>query len=136
MKRKLFRKTTDRVTATKNVTARKTARRFPVFNLLLTIFLWAALVAFFYSGRLLRPQPLVAGQQAPETIAASVDFRAENLATTQTRQRAAADAVLPVFSIDTSAIEDARLILTTNQLMEIIPENKQISVWSCNSDDG
>ena len=128
MKRKLFRKTTDRVTATKNVTARKTARRFPVFNLLLTIFLWAALVAFFYSGRLLRPQPLVAGQQAPETIAASVDFRAENLATTQTRQRAAADAVLPVFSIDTSAIEDARLILTTNQLMEIIPENKQISV--------
>ena len=128
MKRKLFRKTTDRVTATKNVTARKTARRFPFFNLLLTIFLWVALVVFFYSGRLLRPQPLVTGQQAPETIAASVDFRAENLAATQTRQRAAADAVLPVFSIDTSAIEDARLILTTNQLMEIIPENKQIDV--------
>ena len=128
MKRKLFRKTTDRVTATKNVGARKAAGRFPVFNLLMMLLLWAALVVFFYSGRMLRPQPLVLGQKAPETIAASVDFRAENIAATQTGQRIAADAVLPVFSIDTSTIENARLVLTTNQLMEIIPADKLADV--------
>jgi len=128
LKRKLFRKTTDRVTATKNVGARKAAGRFPVFNLLMMLLLWAALVVFFYSGRMLRPQPLVLGQKAPETIAASVDFRAENIAATQTGQRIAADAVLPVFSIDTSTIENARLVLTTNQLMEIIPADKLADV--------
>ena len=128
MKRKFFRKKINRVAATRDVTARKAARRFPLFNLLLAVVLWVALVVFFYSGRLLRPQPLTAGQQSPFTITADIDFRAENLAATQAGQRAAGEAVLPVFSIDTSAIEDARLILTTNQLTEIIPENKQIDV--------
>ncbi len=128
MKRKLFRKKINRVAATRDVTARKAVRRFPLFNLLLAVVLWVALVVFFYSGRLLRPQPLTAGQRSPFTITADIDFRAENLVATQAGQRAAAEAVLPVFSIDTSAIEDSRLILTTNQLMEIIPENKQIDV--------
>ncbi len=121
MKRKLLKKTTGRVAATKNVTARKGSRRFSVFNLLLTIVLWAALVVFFYSGRLLRPQQLVAGQKAPGTIAASVDFRAENLAATQAKQRAAADTVLPVFTLDASALDSARLVLTTNQLAKLFP---------------
>ncbi len=128
MKRKLFRKKTNRVTATKDISGRKTARRVPLFNLLLTALFWLALVLFFYSGRLLRPQALAPGQQAPETIAASVDFRAENLAATQAGQRAAAGAVLPVFSIDTSSIENARLLLTTNQLMELIPDAGQTDV--------
>jgi len=117
----LFRKKPKRSAATKNVTARKGPRLFPVFNLLLTVLLWAALVVFFYSGRLLRPQQLVAGQQAPETIIASVDFRAETLTATQAKQRAAADTVLPVFTIDASALESARLVLTTNQLMDLFP---------------
>ncbi|MFA7256353.1 MAG: HDIG domain-containing metalloprotein [Kiritimatiellales bacterium] len=120
MKRKLFKKTTDRVAATKNVTARR-QRHFPLFNLVLTVVLWGTLVLFFYSGRLLRPQQLVAGQQAPETIAASVDFRAENIASTQVKQRAAADAVLPVFTVDVSALDSARMVLTTNQLAKLFP---------------
>lgn len=128
MKRKLFRKKTSRVATTRNVTARKTARRFSFFNLLLITVLWLALVLFFYSGRLLRPQTLVPGQKAPATIAASVDFLAENITATQTEQRRAADTVLPVFSIDTSAIENAHLVLTTNQLAELIPADKQIDV--------
>lgn len=121
MKRKLFKKTIDRLAATKNVIARKKRRRFPLFNLLLTFVLWATLVVIFYSGRLLRPQQLVSGQQAPDTIMASVDFRAENLAATQAKQRAAADAVLPVFTIDASALESARLVLTTNQMTTLFP---------------
>jgi putative nucleotidyltransferase with HDIG domain len=128
LKRKFFKKTNYRGGANKNVTVRKTARRFSFFNLLLAIVLWIALVMLFYSGRLLRPQTMVLGQKAPETVAASVDFRAENISATQAGQRAAADAVLPVFSIDTSAIENARLLLTTNQLMEIMPTDKQVDV--------
>ncbi|NOU35403.1 MAG: HDIG domain-containing protein [Kiritimatiellaceae bacterium] len=128
MKRKFFKKTNYRGTATRNITARKKVRRFSFFNLLLAVVLWLALVVFFYSGRLLRPQTLVLGQKAPETIAASVDFRAENVAATQAGQRAATDAVLPVFSIDSSAIENARLLLTTNRLTEILPTDKQVDV--------
>lgn len=128
VKRKLFRKKNNRVTATKNITAHKKARRFPLFNLLLAIVLWSALVLFFYSGRMLQPQTLVLGQKAPETMVASVDFRAENLATTQARQRAMADTILPVFSADTSVIEHARQVLTTTQLMNIIPANEKVDV--------
>lgn len=121
MKRKLLKQKTDRVAATKDLTARDRKKRLPLFNLLLAVVLWIALVLFFYSGHLLRPQQLVAGQKAPETIAASVDFRAENLAATQAKQRAAADTVLPVFTIDDSALESARAVLTTNQLAKIFP---------------
>jgi hypothetical protein len=77
---------------------------------------------------MLQPQTLVLGQKAPETIIAAVDFRAENLVITQSRQRAIADTILPVFSIDTSVIEHARKVLTTPQLMSIIPANEKADV--------
>lgn len=128
MKRKLFRKKNNRVTAARNIATHKPARHFPLFNLLLVLVLWSVLVLFFYSGRMLQPQTLVLGQKAPETIIASVDFRAENLAITRSRQRAIADTILPVFSIDTSVIEHARKVLTTPQLMSIIPANETIDV--------
>ena len=79
MKRKLFRKTINRGTATKNVTASKGLWNISVFNLLLIVFLWAALVVFFYGGRLLHPQQLTA-----------------------------ANAVLPAFTTDASALENAQ----------------------------
>ncbi len=128
MKRKLSRKKINSTAAARNVAVRKGPRHSPVFNLLLTVFLWAALVVFFYSGRLLRPQQLVADQQAPETIMASVDFRAETIAATQAKQRAAFDAVLPVFTIDASALESARLVLTTNPLTNLFPSAETIDV--------
>jgi len=128
VKRKLFRKKNNRVTAARNIATHKPARRFPLFNLLLVFGLWSGLVLFFYSGRMLQPQTLVLGQKAHETIIASVDFRAENLAITQSRQRAIADTILPVFSIDISVIEHARKVLTTPQLMSIIPANEAVDV--------
>ena len=128
MKRKLFRKKNNRVTAARNISAHKPARRFPLFNLFLAFVLWSALVLLFYSGRMLQPQTLTLGQKAPETIIASVDFRAENLATTQSRQRTIAETILPVFSIDISVIEHARQVLTTTQLMNILPANEKVDV--------
>jgi putative nucleotidyltransferase with HDIG domain len=127
VKRKFYRKTTGRATANKDVNVRKT-QRVPVFNLLLAVMFWLSLVLFFYSGRLLRPQKLAPGQQAPETVAASVEFRSENRASTEQQRRVAADAVLPVFSIDTSAIENARQVLTTNQMLNLIPAGGQTDV--------
>jgi hypothetical protein len=107
------------------VTAPGRARPFPFFNLLLTLFFWLALAVFFYSGRLMRPVQLVSGQQAPETVFAAVDFSAENMAATQQKQRLAQDSVLPVFTVDMTAIENARNVLTTNQLTQLIPGDGQ-----------
>ncbi|MDD3276046.1 MAG: HDIG domain-containing protein, partial [Kiritimatiellales bacterium] len=86
--------------------------------------------AFFYSGRLLRPQQLMVGQQAPNTIAASVDFIAENITATQAKHRAAADTVLPVFTIDASALDNARTVLSTNQLERLFPGSNVTNVQS------
>lgn len=101
-----------RVAATKDITARKKEGRFPMFNLLICILFWMVMVAVFYSGRLMRPQELALGQKAPDTIVASVDFLAESIAATELKQRAAADQVLPVFSIDTSGLMRARQALS------------------------
>lgn len=105
-------KVKERVAATKDVTAHKKRRRPPMFNLLITIFCWLAITTLFYSGRLVRPQKLILGQQAPETIVASVDFNAETLSATQIQQREQAGQVLPVFTVDRSGLEHADQALT------------------------
>lgn len=112
MKRKLSgKKTKNRVAATKDVTARKERPKLPVFNLLVTILVWLAVVVLFYSGRLLRPQELVLGQQAPQTIVASVDFNAETISATKIKQQEQAEKVLPVFTISREGLENAKLAL-------------------------
>jgi len=113
VKRNLFRKKVkNRVAATKDLTPRKKRPTFPLFNLMVVLTLWLGIVVLFYSGRLLRPQDLVLGQQAPETIVASVDFSAETLAATELQRRARSAEILPVFHIDTSEIHRARQALS------------------------
>ena len=97
----------ERVAATKDVTARNRRAQLPVFNLLVTVLCWLAVVTLFYSGRLVRPQKLVLGQQAPETVVASVDFNAETISATQLKQSEQAEQVLPVFTVDRSALQEA-----------------------------
>lgn len=113
MKRKRpAKKGKERVAATKDVTARKHRQRLPVFNLLVAILCWLAVVLLFYSGRLVSPQKLILGQQAPETIVASVDFNAETLSATQIKQREFIEQVLPVFTVDASGIPRAEQALS------------------------
>lgn len=113
MKRKnTGKKVKNRVAATKDVTARKSKPRFPVFNLLVTILVWLTVVVLFYSGHLIRPQKLVLGQKAPETIVASVDFNAETISATELKQRERTKQILPVFTINRSGIDHARQALT------------------------
>ncbi|MBL7011623.1 MAG: HDIG domain-containing protein [Kiritimatiellales bacterium] len=102
-----MKKVKNRVAATKDVTARKKRPKLPVFNLLVTILVWLAVVVLFYSGRLIRPQRLVLGQQAPDTIVASVDFSAETISATEIRQRERAERILPVFTIDRDGLDSA-----------------------------
>ncbi len=104
-------KVKKRVAATKDVTAHKERMPVPVFNLTVVLALWIGVAVLFYSGRLLRPQELVLGQQAPETIVASIDFSAETLSATELAKRGRADSVLPVFHIDSCGIDGARQAL-------------------------
>ncbi len=108
----MLKQKTERVTATKDISAHKVKQTLPLFNLLMTVLVWLAIVFFFYSGRLMRPQPLVLGQQAPETIVASVDFRAETLTATQLKKRKVAEEILPVFTIETSEFAQAEQALS------------------------
>ncbi|MFA5688651.1 MAG: HDIG domain-containing metalloprotein [Kiritimatiellales bacterium] len=110
MKRKLSKQIVDRVA--KDIVVRRQRCKMPMFNILTAAVVWLGLTALFYSGRLVRPQPLVPGQHAPETIIASVDFLAETIAATELHRRAAADDVLPVFRIDHRGITQARQALT------------------------
>ena len=105
-------KVKKRVAATKDVTTSKHRRKLPAFNILIAILFWLIICALFYSGRLIRPQTLFFGQEAPDTIWASVDFHAETLSATQIRQSEEAEQVLPVFRIDASAIDRADQALT------------------------
>jgi len=128
-----------RVAATKDVTARKDRMPIPVFNLTVVLTLWIGIVALFYSGRLLRPQELVLGQQAPETVVASVDFSAETLSATELAKRGRADSVLPVFHIDLSGINGARqalskLVPRLNQLL-IAAEPEQHNLLEASIED-
>lgn len=114
-----------RVALRKDVTARKNKQGFPLLNLLLCIAFWAAMVAVFYSGRLLRPQVLTLGQEAPDTIVATVDFEAESIAATELNQRAAAEKILPVFSIN-----NAGLLRAQQALSKLIPKLKSLRITS------
>ncbi len=116
MKHKSSRKRTERRTAARKVDATRPRRRPPVFNLAAALLVWLTVALLFYSGRLVRPQSLVLGQTAPETVVATVDFHAETVAATDLRRRAAAGRVLPVFSIAQTGTEQAR-----NALNELIP---------------
>jgi putative nucleotidyltransferase with HDIG domain len=112
VKKKPFaKKIKNRVAATKDVTAPKKRQRVPVFNLLVTVLVWLTVVVLFYSGRLIQPQTLALGQQAPETIVASVDFSAKNISETEIKQREQAEKILPVFTIARDGLDNAQQAL-------------------------
>ena len=113
MKRKKSskKKVKGRVASTKNFTAKKERQRIPTVNIIVVLAIWLGASALFYSGRLVKAQTLTLGQQAPDTIVASVEFNAETLAATKLARRTRAEAVLPVFHIDTAGIDQAQLAL-------------------------
>jgi cyclic-di-AMP phosphodiesterase PgpH len=111
VKKKPAKNQTRRVSAKKNLTGHRERRKLPVFNLLLTILVWLAVVTLFYSGRFMRPQKMTLGQTAPETVIASVDFHAETLSATALDKQTAAKQVLPVFRLESSGLKQARQVL-------------------------
>lgn len=114
MKRKFFGKNIKgRVAAARDLSRNRPGRKpVPVFTLLLAGALWLAVMALFYSGRLMRPQDISLGQRAGQTVVAAVDFECENLSATALKKQVAAETILPAFSIDLSTLNEARQVLS------------------------
>lgn len=73
----------------------------------LGLLLWATTLALLYRGGNARYANLAAGQKAPVTVVASVDFECPDLSRTELSRRQAADAVRPVFSVNLGAYNTA-----------------------------
>ena len=69
--------------------------------------LWAAGVAVLQLGGPPRHAGLADGQRAPATVVAAVDFDCVNVAATELLRRQAADAVVPVFTIQMGPLQAA-----------------------------
>lgn len=76
-------------------------------NLLLLLGIWLVGVACIHLGGPQRYAGLAEGQRAPATVVAAKDFECVNLAATELLRRQAADAVVPVFSIQMGPLQAA-----------------------------
>ncbi len=82
-----------------------------VGNVLLVIGVWLGSVLFINLGGPQLHAGLADGQRAPATVLASVDFDCVNIAATELLRRQAADAVVPVLSIQTGPLQAAWRIM-------------------------
>ena len=76
-------------------------------NVALLLGLWAAGVGLLHLGGPPRHAGLAEGQRAPATVVAAVDFDCVNVAATELLRRQAADAVVPVFTIQMGPLQAA-----------------------------
>ncbi|MFH0953937.1 MAG: HDIG domain-containing metalloprotein [Verrucomicrobiota bacterium] len=76
------------------------SQRVSVRGLFLALLLWVFVLALLYAGGTRRYSGLAAGQRAPATVVAAVDFTCEDLARTELNRRQAADTIPPVFSVN------------------------------------
>lgn len=76
-------------------------------HVLLGLAIWGAGVGFLQLGGPPRFAGLAEGQRAPATVVAARDFDCVNLAATELLQRQAADAVVPVFSVQAGPLQAA-----------------------------
>lgn len=77
---------------------RSAAPAFPVW--LLGFMLWLAFMALIHGGTPVHYTSLAPGQRSPITVVAAADFICEDVAKTELARVQAADAVMPIFSID------------------------------------
>ncbi len=76
-------------------------------NLILLLALWLVAVVFIHLGGPQRHVGLAEGQRAPATVVAAIDFDCVNMAATELLRRQAAEAVVPVFSIQMGPLQAA-----------------------------
>lgn len=76
-------------------------------NAALLLGLWAVGVGLLHLGGPPRHAGLAEGQRAPATVVAAVDFDCVNVAATELLRRQAADAVVPVFTIQMGPLQAA-----------------------------
>ena len=73
--------------------------KLPLISVLIGLLVWACTLQILSIGRSLKFASLAAGQRAPVTVLAKVDFRAVDHNETALRRGAAATEALPVFSV-------------------------------------
>lgn len=78
-----------------------------VINILILLGVWLIGVLMLHLGGPRRHVGLAEGQRAPATVVAAVDFECDNLAATELLRRQAAEAVVPVFSIQLGPLQAA-----------------------------
>jgi len=78
-----------------------------VINFLILAAVWLAGVVLLHFGGPRRHVGLAEGQRAPATVVAAVDFDCDSLAATELLRRQAAEAVVPVFSIQMGPLQAA-----------------------------
>jgi cyclic-di-AMP phosphodiesterase PgpH len=93
-------------------------------SLLLVGGMWMTVVFLLYMVEDLGHTPLIEGQRAPATVIAEVDFEALDLAATELARRQEEGAVLPVFAINTTALQSSlrTIDLLFNRLVELRSE--------------
>ena len=78
----------------------------------IAILLWSSILVLFHAGGALQHTNLAIGQQAKNTMVATVNFETLDLAATELMKEQAVDSVLPVFSIDESGFHTASRNMT------------------------
>lgn len=78
-----------------------------IINVLILLGVWLIGVVLLHLGGPRRHVGLAEGQRAPATVVAAVDFECTNLAATELLRRQAAEAVVPVFSIQVGPLQAA-----------------------------
>jgi hypothetical protein len=95
-------------------------------GMLLGLLLWSIVLALHYAGGSIPQTDAAVGQRAASTVVATVGFTHPNTARTELLRQRAADDVLPVFRIDTSALHTASR--TLGRLFERVAQVRQESV--------
>ncbi len=92
-------------------------------NIGLVLVLWGVGVLLINLGGPHRFTNLAVGQRAPGTVVASVDFEAVNMAATELARRQAAEAVVPIFRIQTGDYQAA--VRMINKLAEMAVSRRE-----------
>ena len=104
--RKAGRRRTKRLAETDD-TRRSIGESFSIPSVLLALVLWVSVLVLLFSNGAHPHSSLAAGQRAPATVVATVDFACEDLSATELAKREAANAVPAVFAINDASFNAA-----------------------------
>jgi len=107
MKKPVKRRKGERIASRRGGTRKLEWPQWVTVAQVLGLWLVLMLVFFFSGGRSTQLTNWAAGQQAPETVTAAVDFIFENMQETRLRRNQAAETVPPAFAVESRRADEA-----------------------------